>query len=82
MDTFEKTRVIAYLRPNAAFVLRGDDIEWLDTEQKQPTDKEIADDLVAYNAAKEAEEAAALAKRNEILERLGITADEAKLLLA
>lgn len=82
MELTDKTNAILQIRPNAVFTLRGDDIEWLDTEQDEPTAKEIADGLVAYKAAKEAEEKAALAKRAEILDRLGITAEEAKLILA
>lgn len=81
MELTDKTNAILYIRPNAAFTLRGDEIEWLDTEQTQPTDKEIAAALIAYNKAKEDAEIAALNKRKEILDRLGITQDEAKLLL-
>ena len=82
MDNIDKTSAILHIRPNAIFTLRGEEIEWLDSTQTQPTSKEIEDALVAYKAAKEAQEAAALAKRNEILTRLGITAEEAKLILA
>jgi hypothetical protein len=34
-------KALTYLRPNAAWVLRGDVIEWLDKNQTQPTDSEI-----------------------------------------
>jgi len=33
------------LRPNAQWVLRGDELEWLDIEQAEPTDIEIQTDL-------------------------------------
>ena len=32
---------IQSLRPNAEWVLRGDELEWLDTNQTQPTEAEI-----------------------------------------
>jgi len=43
------------LTPNAQWVLRGDELEWLDTEQTQPTDAAIAAKIVElqsqYDAA-------------------------------
>jgi hypothetical protein len=36
---------IISLKPNAQWVLRGDALEWLDTEQTQPTDIEIQTEL-------------------------------------
>tara|TARA_R110000823_G_scaffold219877_1_gene348651 strand:+ start:681 stop:929 length:249 start_codon:yes stop_codon:yes gene_type:complete len=82
MDITDTTNAIQFIRPDALFTLRGDEIDWLDTEQDKPTAKEIADGLVAYKIAKEAKEAAELSKKAEILDRLGITAEEAKLILA
>lgn len=37
----DKSDALVALRPGAQWVLRGDDLEWLDTEQTQPTDAEI-----------------------------------------
>ena len=37
--------VIQSLRPNAELVVRGDEIEWHDTTQTQPTDSEITAEL-------------------------------------
>ena len=37
----DKLKAIQSLRPNAGFVLRGDELEWLDTNQTKPTDAEI-----------------------------------------
>ena len=37
----DKADALQSLRPGAQWVLRGDDLEWLDTEQAQPTDAEI-----------------------------------------
>ena len=36
-----KPQAIRSLRPNAQWVLRGDNLEWLDTNQTQPTEAEI-----------------------------------------
>ena len=36
-----KANALESLRPGAEWVLRGDELEWLDTEQTQPTDAEI-----------------------------------------
>lgn len=38
------------LRPNAKWILREDTIEWLDTEQTQPTDAEIQAEIVRLKA--------------------------------
>ena len=38
------------LRPTAEYVIRGDVIEWLDTEQIQPTDAEIQAEIVRLQA--------------------------------
>jgi hypothetical protein len=40
-----KADAIASLRPDAEWVLRGDDLEWLDTNQTQPTEAEIQAEL-------------------------------------
>ena len=37
----KKPDALLSLRPGAEWVLRGDDLEWLDTEQTQPTEAEI-----------------------------------------
>jgi len=36
-----KAKALLSLRPGAEWVLRGDDLEWLDTQQTRPTDAEI-----------------------------------------
>lgn len=40
-----KADAIASLRPGAEWVLRGDDLEWLDTKQTEPTEAEIQAEL-------------------------------------
>ena len=42
------------LTPAAQWVLRGDSLEWLDTEQTQPTDSAIAAKIVELQAAYDA----------------------------
>ena len=51
-----KADAIISLRPGAQWVLRGDDLEWLDTEQTQPTDEEINAEIARLQAAHEANE--------------------------
>lgn len=36
-----KAKALLSLRPGAQWVLRGDDLEWLDAQQARPTDAEI-----------------------------------------
>jgi len=73
------------IRPNAEFVIHNEDlenIEWHVIEGKIPTKKEIEQavkDLAAAELTKEQEKIAA---KNVILERIGLTADEAALLLS
>ena len=81
MEHSDKMKAILHIRPGAEFVLRGDDLEWSSTEQTEPTDKEIKDGFIAYQAAQKAEAEAKEAQRQAILDRLGITSEEAKILL-
>lgn len=76
---------IFYLNPTAEYTYKDEDystIEWIKIEGKKPTLAEIEAAKIAYDAQEAEKEAALLAKRNQILDRLGITAEEAKLLLA
>ena len=52
----DKTHALQYLRPNAQWVLRGDSLEWMDTEQTQPTDSEITAEIARLQADYEAKE--------------------------
>ena len=45
-----KANALTSLRPDAQWVLRGDDLEWLDTEQTQPTDAEITAEVARLTA--------------------------------
>jgi len=50
----DKTHALQSLRPNAQWVLRGDSLEWVDTEQTQPTDAEITAEIARLQADYEA----------------------------
>jgi hypothetical protein len=82
MNHKDKVKAILFIRPNAEFVLRDLDIEWMDTNQTQPTEEEIEAGWIAYQAKVEADKAEAEAKRQALLAKLGITEEEAKLLLS
>jgi hypothetical protein len=51
-----KSNAILSLRQNARWVLRGDDLEWLDTEQTKPTDAEIVTEIARLQAEYDANE--------------------------
>lgn len=51
-----KTDAIISLRPGAEWVMRGDDLEWLDAAQTQPTDAEIDAEVARLQAVYEANE--------------------------
>ena len=44
------------LKPNAQWVLRGDTLEWLDSNQPQPTQSEIDAEIVKLQAEYDAQE--------------------------
>ena len=46
----KKPNALHSLRPGAQWVLRGDDLEWLDTEQTQPTEAEITAEVARLTA--------------------------------
>jgi len=81
MQHSEKMKAIQFIRPNAQFVLAGDDLTWFDEEQTEPTKAEIETGWVAYQAAQIAEAEAKAAQKAALLNKLGITEDEARLLL-
>ena len=51
-----KVDALQSLRPGAQWVLRGDDLEWMDAAQTQPTDAEIDAEVARLQAAHEANE--------------------------
>jgi len=77
----ELVLAIKYIRPSAEFVLRGNELEWLDTEQGKPTQTEIEAGYIAYQAKIENDKAEASAKKTAAetkLAALGLTADDLK----
>jgi hypothetical protein len=45
-----KAEALQSLRPGAQWVLRGDDLEWLDTSQIRPTDEELQAEVTRLQA--------------------------------
>ena len=76
---------IKSLRPGSEFSYTEDDystIKWDKLEGKAPTEAEVLAELARLQAEAETREASRAIDKAALLERLGITADEAKLLLA
>jgi hypothetical protein len=79
-----KANALHSLRPGAQWVLRGDNLEWMDTNQTKPTEAEIAEEIIRLQeeydtkeyARKRAVEYPAL---NEQLDMLWHAIDEGKL---
>jgi hypothetical protein len=82
MEHKDKVKAILFIRPDADFILSGEDLQWLDNAQVEPTDAEIAAGLVAYQAAQKTETKAQATAKSALLDKLGITAEEAVLLLS
>lgn len=78
-------KAIRSLKPNSEFVFQDDDystIEWHTLEGKAPTQAEIDAEIARLQAADETKAADKAAAKAALLERLGITSDEANLLLS
>jgi len=83
MKLDEKIEAILHIRPNAQFTLHGENLEWLDSKQPEPTETEIEAGWIAYQAKiaqdkKTAENAKATAEAK--LAVLGLTVDDLKAL--
>jgi hypothetical protein len=75
---------IKSLRPNSEFSYTQDDystIQWVVLEGDAPTEAEVRAEFRRLQDESEAKSATRLADKTALLERLGITEDEAKLLL-
>lgn len=78
-------KAIQYLKPGAQFVITDNDystIIWHVIDGDSPTQKEIDAAIKQVKLNEVAEAKAQAAAKAALLERLGITEDEAKLLLA
>ena len=56
IDTITKTDAIFSLKPNAQWILRGEDLEWRDTVQTKPTEEELQVEIVRLQAIYDANE--------------------------
>ncbi len=84
MNSIEITAAIRHLVPNAEFSFTDNDLSTLKWDSKDlpcPTEKEIIAAIPLVKKAQEAEAKAKSAARSAILDRLGITAEEAALIL-
>ncbi len=83
MTHAEIVEALAYLAPKGGWTLSGDnynDLVWL-AEGNPPTLAEVEAEIAIIPARKEQAKAEAQAKRQALLAKLGITEEEAKLLL-
>ena len=83
MEAKDIVNSILFIRPNAQFSFNDNEITWTDKIQTQPTQSEIDEGFIAYNAAKAAAEtqaANAKATAEAKLAALGLTADDLKAL--
>jgi hypothetical protein len=78
-------KAIKNLTPEAEFTFTEEDyssITWIKNDGITPTQKQIDDEIKSIKANESKEAEAAAAAKSAILDRLGITAEEAKLLLS
>ena len=84
MNSIEISKAIKHLKPTAEFSFDNNDyatIKWDVLEGDAPTWQEVQAAHLQVKAAEEAAKAEAAAKRQALLDKLGITEDEARLLL-
>lgn len=76
--------VLQMLRPEGGWVIYGDDFDSIIYDQGVTplTKKEFTDGFAAFDSWQSQQLAAKEAEKNALLARLGITAEEAKLLLS
>ena len=75
--------VLSMLLPNGGWYIVGDDYASIKFLECEPiTKKQFTDGFAQYDAWKAAQDAAQISAKTALLDRLGITADEAKLLLS
>ena len=75
--------VLSMLLPQGGWVISGDDYEGIQfLECESITKKAFTDGFANYDAWKAEQDSIKAANKSALLERLGITEDEAKLLLS
>jgi len=78
----KSAEVLQMLIPEGGWVITGDTYEGIEFVTCKPiTEKQFLDGFAQYEIWKNNQEAEKKAQRDSILERLGLTADEAKLLI-
>lgn len=85
MDAKTITRAIRELSPTAEFSFKEDDIstlKWHNSKAKRPTDEEILAQCAIVEAAIISENESKATAKAALLTRLGITQEEANLLLS
>jgi hypothetical protein len=85
MTNEDLVKAIKYLKPNSEFSFNDNDystINWIILEGEAPTQAEIDAAIEQVKADEVAEAEAKATQKAALLNRLGITDDEAKLLLA
>jgi hypothetical protein len=74
--------VLRMLLPEGGWVISGDDYEGIQFIDCEPiTKKQFTDGFAKFESWKAKQDEAKEAKRQAILDRIGLTADEAKLIL-
>ena len=84
MDALEIVKAIKHLKPNSEFSFKENDystIKWDVLEGEAPTWKEIEEAHKQVKTAETQTKVEAQAKRQALLDKLGITEEEARLLL-
>jgi hypothetical protein len=79
------SKAILSLRPGSEFTFLNDDystIVWHVLEGSAPTKKQVDDEIARLRVAEATEAENKAAAKSALLARLGMTADEAKLLLS
>ena len=75
--------VISMLIPNGGWILTGNDYEGINFLECEPiTKKQFTDGFAQYDAWKAEQDAVQATAKAAVLKRLGLTEDEAKLLLS
>ena len=76
-------QVLGMLIPNGGYVQTGTEFEGIEFLECEPiTKKQYLDGFAQYDAWKAEQETTKAAEKTALLAKLGITADEAKLLLS
>jgi len=77
------SEVVSMLLPNGGYIMTGDEYEGIDFVECEPITKaEFEAGFAQYDAWKAEKDSAKATQKAALLDRLGITEDQAKLLLA